>query len=208
MTDLLFALTDFLVVIGAGLGLWRLWPHRRDGKVRMIRLGLVLTALAALVGTLRFASGQVEALSVWHGIATDFAAAAGLVLIATGLALKASAVKLPAGITRYIRIGIPVVVAFMMAFPGLDRLAGTLPAAAVLAGLAASGALLTRRHWSAGLLWLTGFILIAVASLAIGASREATTLGLANWHIYHALTGVWAAMTGEAARRLFAAPHT
>ena len=63
---MVFALTDFLIVIGAGFGLWRLWPFRKDGRVRMIRLGLIALALAALVGTLRFAAGLEDALAPWH----------------------------------------------------------------------------------------------------------------------------------------------
>lgn len=204
MDNLAFALTDFLVVIGAGAGLWRLWPHRRDGKVRMVRLGLVLMGLAAAVGTVRFASDQVEALAPAHGLASAFAGSAGLMLIAAGVALKAFGIRLPAGVTRYVRIGIPVFVGFMMLFPGLDRLVDAVPVLALLTGLAAGGALLTRRHWLAGLLWLAVFALIAFASLAIGGSREETTLGVANWHVYHALLGVWAALAGEATRRLFA----
>lgn len=204
MPNLLFALTDALVVLGAGVGLWRLWPHRRDGKVRMIRLGLVLMALAAFAGTVRFATGQVDELAGLHAAASVFAGSAGLMLIATGLALKAFGVKLPAGLTRYVRTGIPVLVGFLMLFPGADRALDALPVLALLAGLAAGGALLTRHHWIAGVLWLAAFALIAFASLAIGSSRTETVLGIADWHVYHALLGVWAALTGEATRRLFA----
>ncbi|GLK52747.1 hypothetical protein [Maricaulis virginensis] len=207
MTNLAFALTDFLVVIGAAIGLWRLWPQRRHGEVRMIRMGLVLMALAALVGTIRFASGQIDGpLATAHGIASSYAAAAGLLLIATGLALTAFRVRLPAGVTRYIRMGIPVFIAFLLVFPGSDTLLGVLPALALLIGLAGAGALLTRRDWPAGLVWLAAFGLLAFASLVIGGSRDATTLGLANWHIYHALLGVWAVLTGEGARRMMARP--
>ena len=203
MTNLAFALTDFLVV-GVTAGLWRLWPQRRHGEVRMIRMGLVLMALAALVGTIRFASGAVDGpLATAHGIASNYAAAAGLLLIATGLALTAFRVRLPAGVTRYVRMGIPVFIAFLLIFPGSDTLLGALPALALLIGLAGSGALLTRRDWPAGLVWLAAFGLLAFASLVIGGSREATTLGLANWHIYHTLLGVWAVLTGEGAWRLF-----
>jgi len=205
MTNLAFALTDFLVVIGAAIGLWRLWPERRHGEVRMIRMGLVLMALAALVGTVRFASGEVDGpLATAHGIASSYAAAAGLLLIATGLALTAFRVRLPGGVTRYIRMGIPVFIAVLLIFPGSDTLLDALPALALLAGLAGSGALLTRRDWPAGLIWLASFALLAFASLAIGGSRETTTLGLADWHIYHTLVGIWAVLTGEGARRLFA----
>lgn len=170
----------------------------------MIRMGLVLMALAALVGTIRFASGEVDGpLATAHSIASSYAAAAGLLLIATGLALTAFRVRLPAGVTRYIRMGIPVFIAFLLVFPGSDSLLGALPALALLIGLAGAGALLTRRDWPAGLVWLAAFGLLAFASLVIGGSREATTLGLANWHIYHTLLGIWAVLTGEGARRLF-----
>jgi hypothetical protein len=207
MGNLLFAATDFLVVLGAAAGIWRLWPHRRDGKVRMVRLGLILTGLAALVGTVRFASDQVEELAGLHGLTSTFAGSAGLMLIAAGVALKAFGVKLPAGLTRYVRFGIPVFVGFMMLFPGLGQALGAVPVLALLTGLAAGGALLTRRHWVSGLLWLAAFALVAGASLAIGSSRHETVLGIANWHVYHALLGVWAALTGEATRRLFDSRH-
>ena len=201
MTNLALAFTDFLVVIGVAAGLWRLWPQRRYGEVRMVRLGLVLMALAAATGTVRFASGQIDALAGAHSLASTFAGAAGLALIATGLAIKAFAINLPAGVTRYVRVGIPVFVAFMLLFPGLSDLVGLVAPASLIAGLAASGALLTRRHWQAGLLWLCAFALIALASLAVGASREATTLGITSWHIYHTLLAVWAVLVGEATRR-------
>ena len=205
MTNLAFAFTDALVTVGALVGIWRLWPERRHGQVRMVRLGLVLMGLAGAVGAIRFASGQVDgAMATAHAIASDYAASAGLVLIATGLVLTAFRIDLPAGVTRYVRYGIAVFVAFIMAFAGSDGFIGALPALALLAGLAGSGALLTRRDWPAGLIWLASFALLAFASLAIGGSREATTLGLANWHIYHTLLGIWAVLTGEGARRLFA----
>jgi hypothetical protein len=205
MTNLAFALTDFLVVIGAAIGLWRLWPERRHGEVRMIRLGLVLMALAALIGTVRFASGQVDGpLATAHSLASSYAAAAGLLLIATGLALAAFRITLPAGVTRYVRYGIAVFVAFILALPGSAGFVDSLPALALLIGLAGSGAILTRRDWPAGLVWLASFVLLAFAYLAIGGSRETTTLGLADWHIYHTLVGIWAVLTGEGARRLFA----
>lgn len=205
MTNLAFAFTDVLVTVGALVGIWRLWPERRHGQVRMVRLGLVLMGLAGAVGAVRFASGQIDGtMATAHAIASDYAASAGLVLIATGLVLTAFRIDLPAGVTRYVRYGIAVFVAFIMAFAGSDGFIGTLPALALLAGLAGSGALLTRRDWPAGLIWLASFALLAFASLAIGGSREATTLGLANWHIYHTLLGIWAVLTGEGARRLFA----
>lgn len=203
MTNLLFALSDFLVVIGVAAGLWRLWPQRRHGEVRMVRFGLVLSGLAALVGTIRFASGTPEGpLAIAHALASSYAASAGLLLIAAGLALSAFRIDLPAGVPRYVRYGIAVFVAFLLALPGTDGVMAALPALALLLGLAASGALLTRRDWRTGSVWLAAFALLAFASLAIGTSRETATFGIADWHVYHALVAIWAALTGEGARRM------
>ncbi len=200
---MLYALTDFLVVIGAGFGLWRLWPHRRDGRVRMIRLGLIALALAALVGTVRFAAGLEDELAPAHSLTSDFAASAGLFLIALGAALALLRKPLPPVGTRYLRIGIPVVIAFFLVFPGLSAVVSLVPAAALLLGLATGGALLTRKDWVPGTMWLVAFGAIGLVSLALGGSREETTLGLANWHIYHTVLAACAALMGEATRRLY-----
>ncbi|WP_323760899.1 hypothetical protein [Maricaulis sp.] len=197
-----FAITDALVVIGACLGIYLLWPYRRDGKVRMIRFGLGFIAFAALIGVVRFASGQVSELAGLHGMATDFAGAAGLLLIATGLMLKTRAVKLDSGITRYIRYGIPALVAFLMFFPGTEALINLLPILALVIGVAASVMLVMHGQRPAGLVWLASFVLIGAVSLLIGGSRTESTLGITNWHIYHAALGIWAVMVGEATKRL------
>ncbi|ABI67132.1 MAG: hypothetical protein ACJAU5_000981 [Maricaulis maris] len=197
-----FAITDALVVVGAFLGIYLLWPHRRDGKVRMIRFGLGFMAFAALIGVVRFASGQVTELAGLHGMATDFAGAAGLLLIATGLMLKTRAVKLDSGVTRYIRYGIPALVAFLMFFPGTTTLISLLPILALVIGLAASAMLTLHGQRPAGLVWLASFVLIGAVSLLIGGSRTESTLGITNWHIYHAALGLWAVMVGEATNRL------
>ena len=203
MSNLAFALTDFLVVIGAGLGIYRLWPDRRNGKVRMIRLGLALMGLAALVGTVRFAAGLVSELADIHSMTSRFAAAAGLMLIAIAPALKLAVPKLDVGLARYIRYGIPVLAAAFVLFPGLGGIADAMPVLALLVGFGASGWMLLRGSRQAGAMWLGSFALLAFASLAIGGSRTETTLGVTNWHLYHALLGIWAVSVGEATRRLF-----
>jgi len=197
-----FAMTDALVTIGAIIGIYLLWPHRRDGKVRMIRIGLGLMGFAALIGAIRFASGEVEALEPAHSLASEFAAAAGLLLIAIALLLKTNSVKLDVGITRYIRYGIPALVAFLMIFPGTDVVIGFMPTLAFIIGLGASGMLIMHGQRAAGIAWLASFIVIGIASILIGGSRTEATLGITNWHIYHALLGIWAVMVGEATKRL------
>lgn len=201
---MLFAFTDFLVVIGSGLGIWRLWPYRRRGDARMVRLGLALIGLAALVGAVRFATGQVEELAQWHSAASTFAAAAGMLLIALGLAREAFPIRLPPGVGRYLRIGIPVLIVAAMAWPGSDGLLALLPKLALLFGLAASIALLVHRRWQTGLLWLFAWLLLGYASVMIGGSRTAMTFGIANWHIYHTLLALWAVLAGEGIRRVIA----
>jgi hypothetical protein len=201
---MLFALTDFFVVLGCGLGIWRLWPHRRKGDVRMVRLGLALVGIAALIGTIRFASGQVDELAQWHSQASRFAGAAGMLLIALGIAWEGIPIRLSPGIGRYLRVGIPVLVAIAMLWPGGEGLVALLPQAALLLGLIASLALLWHRRWQVGALWLAAWILLAVDSTLIGGSREITTFGIAHWHIYHTLLGLWAVLTGEAMRRTIA----
>ncbi|WP_339746062.1 hypothetical protein [uncultured Maricaulis sp.] len=201
---MMFALTDFLVVLGCGLGIWRLWPHRRKGDVRMVRLGLAFIGLAALVGVVRFATGQVEGLAQWHSLASTFAGAAGMLLIALGVAWEAFPIRLPSGVGRYLRIGIPVLILGMMAWPGSADLLALLPKLALLLGLAASIALLVHRRWQTGLLWLFAWLLLGFASVVIGGSREETTFGIANWHIYHTLLAFWTVLAGEGIRRVIA----
>ena len=178
-----FAITDALVTVGAILGIYLLWPHRRDGKVRMIRFGLGFMGFAALIGVIRFASG--------------------LMLIAVALLLKTNAAKVDVGVIRYVRYGIPAVVAFLMFFPGTGTIVGFLPMLAFIIGLIASGLLNLHGQRSAGLAWLASFFVIAFASIVVGASRTESTLGITDWHIYHALVGVWAVMVGEATKRLW-----
>ena len=200
---MLFALTDFLIVVGAGFGLWRLWPFRKDGRVRMLRLGLIALALAALVGTVRFAAGLEDALAPWHSLTSSFAGSAGLFLIALGAALALLKKPLPPVGTRYLRIGIPVFIAFLLVFPGLDAVAALLPPVALLVGLATGGALLTRKDWIPGLMWLGAFGGIGLVSLTLGASRETATFGIADWHVYHSVLALCTALMGEATRRLY-----
>tara|TARA_R110002072_G_scaffold45093_6_gene125487 strand:+ start:3462 stop:4076 length:615 start_codon:yes stop_codon:yes gene_type:complete len=201
---MLFALTDFFVVIGCGLGIWRLWPHRRRGDVRMLRFGLAFVGIAALIGAVRFGTGQIEALAPWHSGASTFAGAAGMILIALGLAWEAFPIRMAPGVGRYLRIGIPVLTAGMLAWPGSEGVLALMPKLAMLLGLAASIALLVQRHWQTGLVWLFAWLLLGFASMAIGGSRDMTTFGIANWHIYHTLLAVWAVLAGEAMRRLIA----
>ena len=199
-----FALTDALVTVGAILGIYRLWPHRRDGKVRMIRLGLGLMGFAALIGAIRFASGLVNELELVHSLASTFAAAAGLLLISVGLILKVNAVKMDAGITRYVRYGLPALVAFLMFFPGTGPVISLIPLLALALGLVASGLLILKGKQSTGLVWLASFALIGLASMLIGGSRTESTFGITNWHLYHALLCIWAVLVGEATKRLMA----
>tara|TARA_R110002096_G_scaffold95908_2_gene214543 strand:+ start:1732 stop:2346 length:615 start_codon:yes stop_codon:yes gene_type:complete len=201
---MLFALTDFLVVIGCGLGIWRLWPHRRRGDARMIRLGLAFIGLAALAGAARFASGQVDEMAQLHSLASTFAGSAGMLLIALGLAWKAFPMPMAPGVGRYLRIGIPVLVVGMMAWPGSDGILALLPKLALLLGVAASIALLVHRRSQTGLIWLFAWALLGFASIAIGGSRDETSFGIANWHIYHTLLALWAVLAGEAMRRVIA----
>ncbi|WP_339332627.1 hypothetical protein [uncultured Maricaulis sp.] len=198
-----FAITDALVTVGAILGIYLLWPHRRDGKVRMIRFGLGFMGFAALIGVIRFASGQIDEMAVAHSQASEFAGAAGLMLIAVALLLKTNAAKVDVGVIRYVRYGIPAVVAFLMFFPGTGTIVGFLPMLAFIIGLIASGLLILHGQRSAGLAWLASFFVIAFASIVVGASRTESTLGITDWHIYHALVGVWAVMVGEATKRLW-----
>ncbi|RKQ96618.1 hypothetical protein [Maricaulis maris] len=199
-----FALTDALVTVGAILGIYLLWPHRRDGKVRMIRLGLGLMGIAALIGAVRFASGQVNELEWAHSLASTFAAAAGLLLISVGLILKANAVKLDSGITRYVRYGLPALVAFVMFFPGTGPVISALPLLGLALGATASVMLILKGKQSTGLVWLASFALIGLASVLIGDSRSESTFGITNWHLYHAMLGIWAVLVGEATKRLMA----
>lgn len=201
---MLFALTDFFVVIGCGLGIWRLWPHRRKGDVRMVRLGLAFIGLAALIGAARFVSGQINDLAQLHSLASTFAGAAGMLLIALGLAWKAFPIPMAPGVGRYLRIGIPVLTVGLMAWPGSEDILALMPKLALLLGLAASIALLVHRRWQTGLLWLFAWLLLGFASIVIGGSREATTFGIANWHVYHTLLALWAVLAGEAMRRVIA----
>lgn len=201
---MLFALTDFFVAIGCGLGIWRLWPHRRKGDVRMVRLGLAFIGLAALIGAARFASGQISELAPLHSLASTFAGAAGMLLIALGLAWKAFPIRMAPGVGRYLRVGIPVLTVGLMAWPGSEDILALIPKLALLLGLAASIALFVHRRWQTGLIWLFAWLLLGFASIAIGGSREATTFGIANWHVYHTLLALWAVLAGEAMRRVIA----
>jgi hypothetical protein len=201
---MLFALTDFLVVIGCGLGIWLIWPHRSKGDVRMVRLGLVFIGLAALVGAVRFASDQVVEMAQLHSLASTFAGTAGMLLIALGVAWEGFPIALPPGIGRYLRVGIPVVTVGMMAWPGSEDILALIPKLALLLGLAASIALLVHRRWQTGLIWLFAWLFLGFISMAIGSSREATTFGIANWHVYHTLLALWAVLAGEAMRRVIA----
>ena len=89
----------------------------------------------------------------------------------------------------------------MMLWPGLAGFVALLPQLALLAGSIGAVAMFVRGPRPAAALWLAAFALLIFASVVVGSSRATTTFGLADWHIYHALVGVWAILTGEATRR-------
>lgn len=193
-----FALTDFLVVIGVAIAVWRMRPVLEQNYPRLVAAGLAFFAIAALIGTVRFASGEVDALARWHSVASSTAGIWGVLLIFQGqrgpVALSSSG---------FLILTIIIVLALLtdveLAWLGyLCVAAGT-----SLALVQTFSSVDYRPH----VLWLASWMLLIFASLAIGASREITTLGIAHWHIYHALLGVWAVLVGEAARAAYRQPE-
>ena len=193
---MLYALTHFLVVIGVALAVWRIWRQRPDGPTANLLIGLGLFAVAAAIGTVRFATGAVDALQEQHSLWSAFAGVSGLLLIAT------SSVRLTwlSGPRSQLDQGILLaVVAGYIGASGFLSPSMIAPIA-VLLGLSATAWLAWRRNWRPALLWLASWTTLILASTAVGGSREETMLGVANWHFYHALLAIWAVLVGEAVR--------
>jgi len=193
---MLFALTDFLVVIGVVIAVWRIRGTRDRLSHADTTTGLALFALAALVGSIRFLSDQVEGLQDAHSLASSTAAILGTPLLALGTSrsLHVLTRRSPA---YYGVVGALLLLGFlgMLGVTDLQLIASL----SALFAIVSSGYALYRRRPGATL-WLASWLLLLFASLAIGGSREVTTLGIAHWHIYHALLGVWAVLVGEAVR--------
>ncbi|MBR9824621.1 MAG: hypothetical protein GYB36_02315 [Alphaproteobacteria bacterium] len=193
---MLYALTDFLVVIGVAIAVWRIWHQRPDSPTVNLLIGLSAFALAATIGTVRFATGAIDALQAQHSYWSAFAGVSGLLLIAI------SSVRLTWLSGRRHRLDQGILVALIAGYFGASAvLSATMIAPiALLLGLSSTAWLAWRQNWRPALFWLASWLLLIFASTAIGSLREEITFGIANWHIYHALLAIWAVLVGEAVR--------
>jgi len=200
--DLWFALTDFAVVLGAGLGVWLMRGRLTASPGLFVAVGLGLMAVAALTGTIRFATGQIEALATAHGLTSAFAGVAGLGLIVTGQALAVFGITLRA---RADKVGLVIAVAvalLMLSLPGGVALIRPLALIILTVGVLSGVWQVIRGSAPVGALWILSWLLLGFVSVVIGGSRELSLYGIANWHIYHVSIGIWAALTGWATVRL------
>lgn len=207
---MLYALTDFLVVIGVAIAVWRsmigagyqqLEARRTAGK------GLATFAFAALIGTIRFfelgdfrlfPNGEA-ALAAHHSWLSNYAAVSGLAFVMAGQAALLCRARLSRIATA---VGL-IVISMLGIFAQTAGLIAWLSAFPILwtsMGLGLAFYSVYRRSYRPALFWLASWLLLIFASTAIGGSREETTLGIANWHIYHALLAIWAILVGEAVR--------
>jgi hypothetical protein len=199
---MLFALTDFAVVLGAGLGIWLLRGRLAASPGLFVAVGLGLMAGAALTGTVRFATGQIDQLAAAHGLTSAFAGVAGLGLIVTGQALSVFGIKLSANADK---IGLVMAVALallILSVPGGVALVRPLALIILTVGVLSGIWQVIRGSAQVGALWILCWLLLGFVSVVIGGSRELTLYGIAHWHIYHVSLGIWAALTGWASVHL------
>jgi hypothetical protein len=193
-----FALTDFAVVLGAGLGIWLMRGRLTASPGLFVAVGLGLMGVAALTGTIRFATGQVDALALAHGLTSAFAGVAGLGLIVAGQALSVFGIKLSANADK-VGLVISVAVALLiLSVPGGVALIRPLALIILTVGVLSGVWQVIRGSARIGALWILSWLLLGFVSVVIGGSRELTLFGVANWHIYHFSLGIWAALTGWA----------
>ncbi|MHA6288013.1 hypothetical protein [Maricaulis sp. CAU 1757] len=191
--DWQLALSDALIILAVGAGLVRIWPWRRRGPARFVRLGLILIGLAALVGALRYGLGGDGVLPDLHTMTSRLAASAGLLLIATGGLFAVDPDRVPPALSRYVRVAIPVVLVLVVIWPGTSGLIGLVSALAVLIGLGTAGLLLVRQRRVSGAAWGAAWLVILATSWTTG-------------HVSHALIALFAVLAAEALRRTLPRP--
>lgn len=197
-----FALTDFAVVLGAGIAIWLLRNRVSAGPTLLAGVGLALMALAAFTGTIRFSTGQIDEWAAAHSIISGFAAIAGLGLVMLGQVMAMSGFSLAHGQYRLVCAGATALAILILLIPGA---AGLIPLISILIlafGIGAGTWYVFRGNALTGALWIVCWLLLGFASTFIGGSRELTTFGIINWHLYHTGLGLWAILVGLAMTRL------
>jgi hypothetical protein len=172
------ALSDAVLVACALYGCWLLVgheafsPYRARDSLLMAVAGLVLMALAAFFGTLRFAG--LEVVAPVHDFLATMASAAGLPLFAFG-ALLAGEVHLSSHRLNGL-LALVASAAIMAVTRGWGKAVSGLAAPAAVAAMALKGAALVavRREAAAGLLLLLGVALAGIAGrfVAAGAKQQ------------------------------------
>lgn len=200
--DIWFALTDFAVVLGAGFAIWLMRDRVLTGPTLLVGVGLALMALAALTGTIRFATGQIDEWAAVHSITSGFAAIAGLGLVMLGQVMAISGFKLQTPQYALVCSGAAIAAILILLMPGAAGLISLIGIMILAFGIGAGTWYVFRGNARTGALWIGCWLLLGFISTFIGGSRELSTFGVANWHIYHISLGVWAVLVGLATIRL------
>lgn len=189
----LHAFTDFLVIVGVGVALWRLAPMQAHFGARLARIGLTLYALAALAGTVRYGAGLEADLAPLHHGLSWFAATAGTTMLALAVARLAFARAWGplAELSAYLT---PMVVFGVVGLMGdLEPLVPAVGVAALAVGLLSGVVLVRRGDRARGIASLIAWIVLAAASAGIGIEGRDLFGVLPRFHVYHVILALWAA---------------
>ena len=201
---MIFALTDFLVVIGAGIACFALLAEIRRPAAWLALIGFDLFGLAALAGTIRFASGQVDSWAGLHAGLSDLAGSAGLVLIAFAL-LQSRARRPVSNPAAVIFAAIAIGAAGGVILFAPESVSGAsfllaMTATALIAGVWGGAVRIAAGQARLGLAWLGLWAGLLILAQGVGGSREEMLFGVARWHVYHAGLALWLVGAGQAMR--------
>ncbi|KUL27430.1 copper resistance CopC/CopD family protein [Actinoplanes awajinensis] len=185
------------LAVGPAMFLALLWPRRRSrtGAIRLVRIGLGLTAVATL-GALGTQAQQGSGAALWQVSAVELGEVArsqfGLTLLARLGVLLLLAVLLPAVVKGAAGRSQGAAV-ILLGFAGLatwpltgHAIAAPLPAVTVTVGVV---------HLAAMAIWLGGLVTLA-GFLLRGTDRRVLGVILPVWSRWAALSVIWLAMAG------------
>jgi hypothetical protein len=199
---MLYALTDFLVVIGVGVGILALWPVRRDFMALGAMIGLGLFGIAAMVGTIRFATGREIEWALIHGLASDVAASTGLLLLFGGL-FRVAVMGHRKRTLDQITVLASLIGPTALVLDGAPaQIMDLIPMIAIGLALVAIIHQTMAARWARAGEWTLLVSTLILLTVFVGGSRDESLFGIARWHVYHAGLGIWAAAAGLAYRRV------
>lgn len=184
---LTYALTDGAAALAGIFGVVLLGCRVPDKIAIYGQLGVATMALAALVGTVRFAFNVPAPIELVHLRLTEFSAVAGMLLVAIALAgtVQPSFVR---------RLSSMVTLAFVSSVFGIatmsQQLVGTSLACSSIAMIACIWTSVTLFQ-RGGVIQAARAIVLAVLMITIGAVPRVIASESLSFHVFHLVLAIW-----------------